>query len=148
MDNNLKNLIIDEMFELNLCEIKIKEEINKNNSNEINFQKYGLLNKNWIEKYKKYYNFEKFIQKQELETPSDKQNNFEIEITDLLPKYNENNINNEDEDIKNIKCSFPTNFTIVSKNFIDLIQQHFYDKQNQDIIKQIFDDMIYEILIG
>jgi len=123
MENNLNRLKINEMLELNKCEKKIKDQINKNKSNEIIFQKYGLLNKNWIEKYKYYYNYEHFLQKNEFISPSDKQDIFDI--TYLLPKFDESSLNDDVEDIKNLHCSIPINFTLVSKNFLDLIKQHF-----------------------
>ena len=146
MENNLNILIYDEMLELKKFESKIKGKI-MNNSNEIIFQKYGLLNKNWIEKYKKYYNYEHFLQKNEFISPSYKQNIF-FDITVLLPKFDESSLNDDVEDIKNLNCSIPINFTLVSINFLNLIKQHFYNSQNKDLINLNFDGLIYEILIG
>ena len=54
------------MNELYNCEKKIKENILKLNRKNIFIENYVLLNKNWIEKYKKYYNYEYFLKNKEI----------------------------------------------------------------------------------
>ena len=139
---------IEEMFELHISEMAIKEDITKFNSEKIIFQKYGLLNKNWLKKYKSFYNYDYFIKNEEIKY-YDKENNIFI-IKDLIPKFDKKSLKNK-YDNSNIDISIPTNFILVSENFINLISHNFENKNNDDNeinYSEMIKDLIYEVIIG
>ena len=133
------------MNELYNCEKKIKENILKLNRKNIFIENYVLLNKNWIEKYKKYYNYEYFLKNKEIESQTNSENIFIIK--DLIPEFDDRPIECEDEKIKNLNCSLPHNFVLVSDNFIKLILNNFEDGKS-NVNKLLLDNLIYEVIIG
>ena len=149
MQNNEILQINNELVELYFCENKIKEEIIKFKQNlaisKIS-EKYALINKNWIEKYKQYYNYEHFLKTQEIKPPSNIENIFII--NDLIPEFDDSPLDLKNENINNnMNCSLPKNFVLASENFIKLIIKHFENnKSNSE--KLIFDSLTYEVIIG
>ena len=101
---------IEEMKELNDFEQKILKE---DNNNEKNFKKYGLLNNEWIKKYK---NLD--LKNNQINNNS-RENIFKIE--DLKPKFELLDLNDDEK----TKISIPIDFALVSGKFIDLISKHF-----------------------
>ena len=144
-----KIIIMEEMIELGNCENKIKTEIQRNeNLNEISFEKYALINKDWIENYKKYYNYSYFLKYREVNPqPSSSDNIFIIDY--LFPEYYEKTFK-EDNGKATIIKGIPKNFVLVSKNFLQSILKKFnIEKNNQiDLSKKIFMQLIYEVKIG
>jgi len=108
---------------MNFEEIKKKEEFKElYDNNEKTFEKYGLLNSEWIEKFKKN-NFNENI----------------FKIEDLSPKFENIEF---DEDNKKIKINIPNNFVLVSKQFFDSISNIF---KNEDERKKLL-NLCYEAL--
>ena len=150
MQDNEKLQISKELLELHACENKIKEEIIKFKhiwSNSQENEKYVLINKNWIEKYKQYYNYEHFIETQEIKPPSFIEDIFII--NDLIPEFDDRPLDLKNEKKINMNCSLPRNFVLVSENFIKLVVKHFENsKAKGHTEKLIFDNLIYEVIIG
>ena len=143
-----KTKIIDEMFELHLCENKIKEDIIKFNQNCTNSQKYVLINKNWIEKYKQYYNYENFLKTQDINSPPSIIENIFI-IDYLFPEFDYRPLESKNEEKNNMNFSLPKNFVLVSENFIKLIMENFgKNNSKENIEKEIFENLTYEVIIG
>ena len=106
----------DEFKELYTFEQKI---IAKTDINEKLLKKYGLLNHEWIEKYKNNYNYEFYLQTGQIMYNSI-ENIFIIEA--LSPKLKNFWL---DENKKKIEINIPHKFVLVSKKFIDLISKNF-----------------------
>ena len=98
----------EEMKELNDFEQKI---ITKTYNNEKTFEKLGLLNNEWIEKYKNIYNYNMYLQN-DLINNNISENIFIID--DLSPKFK--NLELDDGD-KKIKINILFEFFLVSKRF-------------------------------
>ena len=123
MQHNEILQINNELSELYLCENKIKEEIIKFKQN-WTIRKYALINKNWIEKYKQYYNYEHFLKTYEIKFPSNIGNIFVF--NNLIPEFDDRPlelINGKTNN--NMDCSILKNFVLVSEEFIELIMKHF-----------------------
>jgi len=113
----------DEIKELNDFEQKI---ITNNNNNEKTFEIYGLLNDEWIEKYKNKFNYN--LQKLQFN------NNFSdniFKVSDLLPKFENLELEYGEE---KIRINFPNNFSLVSKKFINLITKNFEIEEERNRI--------------
>ncbi len=121
----------EEMKELNDFEQKI---ITKTYNNEKTFEKLGLLNNEWIEKYKNIYNYNMYLQN-DLINNNISENIFIID--DLSPKFK--NLELDDGD-KKIKINILFEFFLVSKKFIDLISKSFEDDER----KRLLDSCCYE----
>ena len=146
MKDNEITQIIEEIFEVNICEKKIKEEIIKLNQNGINYQKYVLLNKNWIEKYKKCYNYEQFIKTQQINFPSNIENIFNK--VNLIPEFDISPLDLKNEIKNNLNFPLPRNYVLVSVKFIKLIMKHFENSNSKrNNIKLTFDSLIYDVII-
>jgi len=117
-DNNQR---IKEMNELKLTEKEIKEDILKQGPTELKFKRYGLINTDWVEKYKKFYNFDDFIKNQKINPNQNGENIFILK--DLIPTFESKSL--KDDNGKNrFNVNLPSNFTIVSENFINLISKN------------------------
>ena len=129
--NKKSDFIIKLNKELNSSELSVKNEILKNYK-EKQFKKYGILNKDWIEEYKNIFN--------ENETDSINKNIFDIKK--LTPNFDNREII---VDINNkIIVNFPKNFFLVSENVINLLEEYFSNKEEQDKMLTL----IYEVIIG
>jgi len=115
----------DEMKELYDFEQKITANAN---SNEKTFEIYGLLNNEWIEKYKNKYNYNLYLQKGQFN------NNFSENIfiiDDLLPKFENLEL---DYDKQKIEINYNNNFALVSIKFINLITKNFKNEEREKLL--------------
>ena len=117
-DNNQR---IQEMNELKLSEQEIKEDIFKQGPTEIKFKRYGLINKDWVEKYKKFYNFDDFIKSKKINPNQNGENIFILK--DLIPSF-ESRLLKDNNEKNRFNVNLPSNFTIVNENFIKLISKN------------------------
>ena len=119
-----KNLLI-EYSELIRGEDQIKKELKNPGDIYKGFKKYRLLNKDWVDKFKKLYN--------------DKNYKSLLNINSIPKK-------NEDKDFTYIKSNFgfslPTNFTLATQIFIDLLSKYFKQKDQIRLQKGFFDIII------
>ena len=95
----------DEMKELYEFEQKIKTKTFNNEE----FEKFGLLNSEWIEKYKNKYNYKLYLQTNQIN------NNLSeniFKIVDLTPKFEDLELGDDEE---KIRINYPNNFVLVSK---------------------------------
>ena len=112
---------IQEMNELILTEKKIKEDILKKGATEIKFERYGLINKEWVEKYKRLYNFDDFLKNQKINPNQNRENIFILK--DLIPIF-ESKLLKDDNGKYRFNVNLPSNFTLVNENFINLISKN------------------------
>lgn len=105
----------DEMKELYIFEQKI---LTKALINEKAFKKYGILNKEWIEKYKKTYNYNLYIKNKKINF-NPNENIFKID--NLIPKLEILDLNDDEK----IKIYIHDDFVLVSEKFIGLISKNF-----------------------
>ena len=112
---------IQEMNELILTDKRIKEDILKLDPTKIKFKRYGLINKEWVEKYKILYNFDDFIKYQKI---NPNQNGEDIFILkDLIPIFESKSLKDNNGKFR-LNVNLPSNFTIVNENFINLISKN------------------------
>jgi hypothetical protein len=100
-----------------------EQKIMTNTYNNKEFEKFGLLNSEWIEKYKNKYNYNLYLQNGQIKNNCT-ENIFKI--VDLTPKFEELELGDDQE---KIRIKYPNNFVLVSKKFIDLITKNF---ENED----------------
>ena len=124
----------EEFKELYTFEQKI---IAKTDINEKLLKKYGLLNHEWIEKYKNNYNYEFYLRNGQINYNSN-ENIFKIEA--LSPKLKKVELV---EYKKIIEINIPNNFVLVSKKFIDLVSKNFNDEGER---KRLL-NLCYEVLM-
>ena len=109
------------MNELKLSEQEIKEDIFKQGPTEIKFKRYGLINKDWVEKYKQFYNFDDFIKSKKINPNQNGENIFILK--DLIPSF-ESKLLKDNNEKNRFNVNLPSNFTIVNENFIKLISKN------------------------
>jgi len=120
--------LIKEMSELQLSEKKIKENILKQGPTEIKFERYGLINKDWIKKYKEIYNFDDFIKTQKINSIQNGEDIFILK--DLTPKFEVKTL--KDDNGKHLfNVNLPSNFTIVREDFINSISKKLKNDTNE-----------------
>ena len=112
---------IQEMRELESTEKKIKEDILKQGPTEIKFKKYGLINKDWIEKYKKIYNYDDFIKNQKINPNQNGEDIFKLK--DLIPTFESKSLDDNNGKHR-FNVDLPSNFTLVSEIFMNLISKN------------------------
>ena len=110
---------------------EIESEINKSRNIGEFSRKYGVLNFNW------YHNFMKFLNKKIYTNPKNKK--FDYNFQNLIPK-------NESIDpffSYEAPITFPSNFVLVTENFMNLISEAF-DYKEQSFVK----NYVYNVEIG
>ena len=112
----------DEMKELLDFEQKI---ITKTYNNEKIFEKFGLLDNEWIEKYKNKYNYNLYLQKGLI---NNKTSDNIFKIDDLSPKFKNLEL---DDGKEKIKINIFVDFFLVSKKFIGLISKNFENENER-----------------
>ena len=122
---------INEFKELTKGENEINNELNNSKGIEKGFKKFCLLNKDWVFKYKKFL----------LENKDNRNNGGDLLNIKSIKK------NNVERDFtyvnKDFSFYFPSNFALVSENFINLLFKHL-KKSEQEILKKGF----FHIIIG
>ena len=123
--NNSKEAILSNLIKLYNSEREINNLL-KNDKNNTSYECY-IINKKWIQNYKKFYNYDSIIQKMN-ETGQNVNNNYLLSVLNnnkLLELFmNENNLCARQEKIFNNNGNefhYPVNFEIVQKNVFDLI---------------------------
>ena len=129
----MKNLTkYDEYRELNFGEKKIEIELITPGGIEKRFKKYFLLDRNWVIIYKK--NLKEFIDQKGII------NDYLLKAEFILSKL----IKKEFLDINSeFTFYFPSDFTIVTEKFINLLSKDFSEEN-----KKIFEKRCYDIIFG
>ena len=122
---------LDEFKELSNAEKEINNELNNYKGIDKGFKKFCLVNKDWVFKYKKF-----------LYNNLYNRNNGEdlLDINLILKKSEKRDYSYVN---KKFSFTFPTNFALVSENFINLLHKHL-EKNNQKKLNNCF----YHTIIG
>ena len=113
-DNTLR-----EIDEITKSENEIKNKLEKSTTFDNNYKDYGYLNNNWYQEYKK--NLNDVIAGQ-----ANKKYNFKI--TEMKNKNDSKSFV-----FLNKSYNFISQFIIVTKNFIDLLSNYFYEQREKKI---------------
>ena len=116
---NEKHKRISEYKELLSGEEETKKELNKSGGLEKGYKLYYLLDNNWVEKFKNLISNNKI-----------KEAKYLLKVSLITKK-------NEDKDFtyihKSFGFSFPCNFTLVTKNFLDLLCKNFNKAEEKEL---------------
>ena len=119
-----------------LCEGEniIKNKLQRNINFEDGYEVYGIINKHWLNKYKKY-----IVDNLYNNSPKSK---FKYKIDELRPKTEEKIFCLINED-KNHSYNFPCEYILVTQEFISIISKYFdYHGKNK------IENRLYYIFIG
>jgi hypothetical protein len=124
----------EELFELKKGEQEIRKKLRSTNTLEDKYENYGLLDIDWLSKYKVYLN--NYL--------NDKsKNRFNYNIKDICPKIKHKIFFISQNNIKrNYKYNLPINFVLVTEKFINLLSSNLNKKE-----KKIIKSMTFQAII-
>ena len=121
----------EEFNELINGEDEIRNHLRNNNSREYKYKNYGLLDIDWLLKYKVY--LTSYVN-------NNLKKRFNYKINDMLPKCKEKNFimyeNNDNK--KEFKYNLPNNFVLVTEKFINLLSMNLNKDEDLKLKKWMF----------